>query len=97
MNYHFYADDLQLYISFKRCCTNSTNDGDRGKTSTKLNQDKTKVWFLPLVIFQDQTSVMWWLTVPPLQRTLVSLSIMALSMVPHITVVRKSAGFFSPA
>ena len=33
MNYHFYADDLQLYISFKTCCTNSTNDGDRGKTS----------------------------------------------------------------
>ena len=32
--------------------------------------------------------------VPPLQRTLVSLSIMALSMVPHITLVCKSAGFF---
>ena len=36
-------------------------------------------------------------TVPLLQRTLMSLSIMALSMVPHITVVCKSVGFFSPA
>ena len=33
MNYHFCADDLQLYISFKTCCTNSINDADRGKTS----------------------------------------------------------------
>ena len=56
MNYHFYADDSQLYISFKSCCT---NDADRGKTSMeacvrdidlwmvhnrlKLNQDKTEV------------------------------------------------------
>ena len=56
MNYHFYADDSQLYISFKSSCT---NDADRGKTSMeacvrdidlwmvhnrlKLNQDKTEV------------------------------------------------------
>ena len=50
MNYHFYADDSQLYISFKTCCT---NDSDRGKTSMeacvrdidrnglKLSQGKT--------------------------------------------------------
>ena len=56
INYHFYADDSQLYISFKSCCT---NDAYRGKTSMeacvrdidlwmvhnrlKLNQDKTEV------------------------------------------------------
>ena len=43
MNYHFYADDSQLYISFKTCCT---NDADRGKTSMEACVRDIDLWMV---------------------------------------------------
>ena len=43
MNYHFYADDSQLYMSFKTCCT---NDAVRVKTSIEACVCDINLWML---------------------------------------------------
>ena len=109
MNYHFYADDSQLYISFKTSCLNDmefskskmeacVRDIDLWmlRNRLKLNQDKTEVLVFSSSYRPSLDNLMIVdeiVSCSPMTRNIGVVFDNSLSMVPYINAVCKSAFF----